>query len=283
MNFSYATASPALITPKTAQRTESVYSNHTSQTLEVLAMQRQVLPLPTVRRFGKTWAFLDAHRPHAWMHNRVAELTEDDIHHLPEIASFYASAGVPLRVETLPSHFTSALGRSLAQLGLVVSNHDVAFAGYPRQDGLETFPESEIEVMHAKSQTELELHLQTRQAAFEGQPLVAEAVPIQLQRLRQPNLYHFTGRMRGEAAGTATLFVHEQTGYLALAGTIPLYRRQGLQQVLLKARVHLAAELGCDLVTGMTGYGESSGRNMQRAGLGLVQIRSIWTMAPPSQ
>lgn len=54
-----------------------------------------------------------------------------------------------------------------------------------------------------------------------------------------------------------------------------------MQRALLDARIRLAARLGCTLVVGMTEYGTASGRNPQRAGLGLVQVRTIWTAAPP--
>ena len=73
-----------------------------------------------------------------------------------------------------------------------------------------------------------------------------------------------------------------RTGYFALAGTIPAYKGQGVQQALLRARMQQASQLGCDLVVGMTGVAEGSGRNMQRVGLCLIQIRSIWMRSPAS-
>lgn len=65
------------------------------------------------------------------------------------------------------------------------------------------------------------------------------------------------------------------TAYLTLAGTNEAWRGRGIQQ----ARLQLAQRQGCDLVVGMTEPSGSSGRNLQRAGLGLVNTRTVWTRA----
>lgn len=270
-------ASPALSSRINIERAEAVYSAYTQAAMNVIASQRLAPPFPLIRQFGQSLAFQDARRPRDWMNNRVTAFTEQDLSALPEIDDFFKQADVPLRVETLPSHFTSRVGRALTQLGLVVTGHDAAFAGHPFA-GLDVdVGSSSIEIQHVTQDPDLERYLHARQAAFAWPDLAPDTFPAHLVRLKQPGHFHFTARINGHVAGAGTLYVHGNTGYLALAGTLPDYRRQGVQQALLRARVHQAAQLGCDLVVGMTGVGEGSGRNMQRAGLGLLEIRSIWT------
>lgn len=270
-------ASPALSTREIAGRAEAVYTSHTQAAVTVTAAQRQVGPLPIVRCFGGAVVFLDARRPRDWMHNRVAGLTEEDLDHLPDIDALFASADVPLRVETLPAHLTPRMGQALAAHGLVVTHHDAAYAGHPLGGApVNAWPPT-VEIRRAQDDGELGQYLQARQAAFDWPTLAPEVAAVHVDRLRQPDLTHFTAWVQGALAGAGTLYVQGRTGYLALAGTLPVFRGQGVQQALLQARVRHAAGLGCDLVVGMTGVGETSGRNMQRVGLGLVQIRSIWT------
>ncbi|WP_221090918.1 GNAT family N-acetyltransferase [Deinococcus aquaedulcis] len=248
--------------------------------MNVVAVQRLAPPFPLIRQFGQSLVFQDARRPHDWMNNRVTGFTEQDLPYLTAIDDFFKQADVPLRVETLPSHFTSRVGQALAQLGLVVTGHDAAFAGHPFAGLSVDAWSSVIEIQHAMHDPDLEQYLHTRQAAFEWPALAPDMLPAHLVRLKQPGQFHFTARINGNLAGAGTLYVQGSTGYLALAGTLPAFRGQGVQQALLRARVHQAAQLGCDLVVGMTGVGEGSGRNMQRLGLGLLQIRSIWTRPP---
>ena len=66
---------------------------------------------------------------------------------------------------------------------------------------------------------------------------------------------------------------HSSAGPVAsLGGTATLrgYRRQGVQLALLRARIRLAAEAGCDLVVVTADPGSTSGRNARRAGFHLA-------------
>src|SRR5947209_929114 len=71
------------------------------------------------------------------------------------------------------------------------------------------------------------------------------------------------------AAGA--LHVHEQTGWVGIAATLPSHRGRGAQSSILAARIRRAAELGCTLVVTETGElvpdrPSNSYRNIVRAG-----------------
>ncbi len=69
-----------------------------------------------------------------------------------------------------------------------------------------------------------------------------------------------------DGAGAAQLEIHDGLGVLQCDGTVPRYRGKGVQTRLIQARVALAAEAGCDLVTADTAPGSQSQRNYERLG-----------------
>ncbi len=87
-------------------------------------------------------------------------------------------------------------------------------------------------------------------------------------------------RVDGEPAGAATLSIHGDTGYLAAGATLPAFQRRGVHAALIAERLKLAAESGCTGITGQADAGSTSQCNQQRAGLGIVHTKCIWTNRP---
>jgi N-acetylglutamate synthase-like GNAT family acetyltransferase len=84
-------------------------------------------------------------------------------------------------------------------------------------------------------------------------------------------------RLNGQPAAAATLYVKDRVGYLADATTDPAFRRRGLHAALLRRRMHDAAAADVEIVfSGATPF-STSHRNMERAGLRLQFMRSLWT------
>lgn len=65
-------------------------------------------------------------------------------------------------------------------------------------------------------------------------------------------------------------------GYFGAAGTLPQYRRRGIQSALIQQRLHDVPTLGCDLVVGGGSLGATTLRNQERAGLRLIPSGSVW-------
>lgn len=66
------------------------------------------------------------------------------------------------------------------------------------------------------------------------------------------------------------LGIHAGCGSLMAAETHPQFRRRGVQQALLQARLVAAVQAGCDLATVQRPPGTGSQRNVLRAGFGLM-------------
>jgi ribosomal protein S18 acetylase RimI-like enzyme len=82
-------------------------------------------------------------------------------------------------------------------------------------------------------------------------------------------------RERGTAA--ATLYLKDGVGYLADATTDPAFRNRGLQSALLRRRIRDAGAAGADTVFSGASPFSASHRNMERAGMRVHFVRSLWT------
>jgi GNAT superfamily N-acetyltransferase len=88
---------------------------------------------------------------------------------------------------------------------------------------------------------------------------------------RTEGWYCFVAYDGDDAAGAAALYVHEDVGWLGVAGTAPEHRRKGAQNALLAARIAAGREHGVRTLTTETGERRpdrlsNSYRNILRAG-----------------
>lgn len=86
-------------------------------------------------------------------------------------------------------------------------------------------------------------------------------------------------RWRGEPAGSAHVAIESGVAMLGGASTLSHYRGRGVQTALLRARLHLAADAGCDIATVQTAIGSPSQRNVERAGFRLAYTK-VMLIAP---
>jgi ribosomal protein S18 acetylase RimI-like enzyme len=87
----------------------------------------------------------------------------------------------------------------------------------------------------------------------------------------------YLARVDGRPAATATLFMHEKTGYCADAATDPAFRGRGLHTALLARRMADAAAAGANFICGGAEFLSASHRNMERAGMRVQFVRALWT------
>lgn len=91
----------------------------------------------------------------------------------------------------------------------------------------------------------------------------------------------FLATIDGKPIGAAVLSVHEdaelgRVGYLAAASTLVPMRGRGAQSALIAARISRARALGCRILCGQAAWGTTSQANMQRAGLQICHLRTVW-------
>jgi GNAT superfamily N-acetyltransferase len=95
--------------------------------------------------------------------------------------------------------------------------------------------------------------------------------------LGQPGWSLYLARIDGRLAAAATLYRRGQGAYCADAATDPAFRGRGLQAALLQRRIGAAGEAGAGFVSSGASYLSASHRNMERVGMRLLSLRSIWT------
>jgi GNAT superfamily N-acetyltransferase len=95
--------------------------------------------------------------------------------------------------------------------------------------------------------------------------------------LRQPGWSLYLARCEGTPAATAVLYVADNVGYCADAATHPAFRGRGLQTALLHRRIADASAAGVDFVCSGADFLSQSHRNMERAGMRVLFVRSLWT------
>jgi GNAT superfamily N-acetyltransferase len=95
--------------------------------------------------------------------------------------------------------------------------------------------------------------------------------------LAEPGWSLYFARVDGRPVATAILFVHAGVGYFADAATDPAFRRRGLHSALLARRLQDARAAAVDFVCSGADFLSTSHRNMERAGMRLLFLRTIWT------
>jgi GNAT superfamily N-acetyltransferase len=95
--------------------------------------------------------------------------------------------------------------------------------------------------------------------------------------LDQPGWSLYLGRAEGWPAAAATLYISKGVGYCADAATDPAFRGRGLQGALLRRRIADAAAAGVEFICSGADYLSGSYRNMERAGMRLLSLHTIWT------
>jgi GNAT superfamily N-acetyltransferase len=81
----------------------------------------------------------------------------------------------------------------------------------------------------------------------------------------------------GDPAGGGGMYYNLEQRVVELGGasTRPVYRRRGIQRVLIEARLAAARALGCDLAVVLTEPGSISQRNLERAGFQLAYTKVV--------
>jgi ribosomal protein S18 acetylase RimI-like enzyme len=168
-----------------------------------------------------------------------------------------------------------ALGRELARQGFYQSHCHAALIGEPDRD---VAVPAEVVIEAVTSADQMEAFL----AAYVAGWGIADAFRDQFKQnvrpwLGQPGWSLYLARAGGQPAAAAILFIHDGVGYLADCATDPAFRGRGLHAALLCRRLKDASVAGVDLICSGADFLSTSHRNMERTGMRLLFLRSIWT------
>lgn len=109
----------------------------------------------------------------------------------------------------------------------------------------------------------------------DGEPGLAERI-FARGAARSPEASAWLALVDGVPAGGGALAMRDGVATLFGAGTLPRFRRRGVQAALLARRLRLAHEAGCELAFMKTVPGSGSERNALRAGFRMAGQSVTW-------
>lgn len=206
---------------------------------------------------------------------RVVGLRAGHEQHIEQLVGWYREHEIKATFEMVPGHYAPSLGRELTRLGFFQSGFHVSLIGEPSKAA----PADDPVTIEPVATAEIMEDFLDAYVAGWG---IAEKDQAQFKTnirpwLNQAGWSLYVGRLNGQPAAAATLYLKDGVGYLADATTNPAFRRRGLQSALLRRRISDAAAAGIDTVfSGATPF-STSHRNMERVGMRVQFVRSLWT------
>lgn len=116
-------------------------------------------------------------------------------------------------------------------------------------------------------------HPDAQGAAMERVPPMGELRRWAANMTRLDGFRAYAGWVGDDPAGVATLRLDDDIAQFIGAGTMPQFRRRGVQTALLRARLVEAAAAGCTVAVVVTPPGSKSQQNAQRQGFSLLYAR----------
>ena len=271
----------ATMADERAQRIVASEVAHMSSWME--SMQEQFGPSSGIHiaTFGNAVALVAQELHDNSIFNRVIGLTTQDEKYLKDILAFYATYGVPYRIDLSPYQAHPALLTALARHGLYQYRFQTALYGIPSPT-LHSLPSSiTVRKVHS-SELDLfsDLTAQGYLGVYEGSASNTQRVAESMKGLYgRPGWHLYLACVDHIPAGTALLHVQDQTASFVAATSIPPFRGRGCQTALLRQRIIDAVQEGCTLLVSQTGVGTGSQRNMERVGMHIAYSKALWKTA----
>jgi GNAT superfamily N-acetyltransferase len=190
-------------------------------------------------------------------------LTAED---LDRVEQFYRSHKAPSQADLCPLHDPSVFemfkqrGYGIAELNNVL---------YRRLDPREEFPPAPAgcEIRRARPDEADSASAVVERAFFpDGAPEMYRGLIAPLYQMDGALAFVATVEGRIVACGTGLVIPEHAIFALGGAGTLPEFRRKGLQTALLRVRTAAAAAAGCEYAAVVTQGGSTSQRNAERQG-----------------
>ncbi|SMF82522.1 Acetyltransferase (GNAT) domain-containing protein [Paenibacillus uliginis N3/975] len=208
--------------------------------------------------------------------NTVKGIRSEDIPYIDDIIHFYRSRDRKFQIEVVPSLVDQKLLKALADKGMYQSGFHTSM--YINPESLtDEFHWAAIDIRPLK-RDEFEkyatVHCIGTGLPQQGIPSVARNNEVLYDR---PGWRFFMAYINDNPAAAGVMYVKGDIASLTFAATLPEYRRQGLQQGLLRRRIAEAARESCRMVVSQCSFISPSHRNMERVGMKLGYVRTAWT------
>lgn len=227
-----------------------------------------------VRPLGNAVALMARHLPSPPF-NAVVGLQVGQAGQIASLAQWYQEQGAAGRFEIAAGDDDPALARELQRLGFGPSSMHAALIGAP---DLNAASPADAAVEQVTTDAQMEAFL----AAYVLGWGIPAAAAEQFKRnvrpwLGLPGWSLYLARVDGRPVAAAILFIQDGVGYLADGATDPAFRGRGLHAALLRRRWRDASRAGVAFVCSGADFLSTSHRNMERIGLRLLFLRTIWT------
>ena len=195
----------------------------------------------------------------------------DDV--VRRVVDFYAKHHVAACVRIVPDGFTAAQGDLLSELGLRhVEFHAIVWSPLP----LPVAPPS-VDIREVTTLSGMDAHIDIQLGAYGVPPNVIDLLrPLRRTWLGTPGRRLYLAHVDGHPAAQAMLHWSGEVAYLEGAGTVPSFRRRGLQLALIQRRIADAMALGCRLIFGGAEFASQSLANQMACGLSPAYTAARW-------
>jgi len=190
-----------------------------------------------------------------------------------KLEKFYRDRNEPVRVEACPLADAS-LFECFAAAGYRVTEFTNVMA-QSLGDG-EPKPRANTNAIEVRrvSATEIDLWTRTVATGFaEGQTPPGELLAVMKAFALAEGVECYLAEIEGRSAGGGTLVLRDKVAGLFGAGTLPEFRKRGVQTALLNVRMERGREAGCDIAVCLGRPGSSSQRNVVRRGFQILYTR----------
>jgi hypothetical protein len=214
-----------------------------------------------------------------------AEPSAEDV---GRVERFFASRGIEPRIE-LTAFAPVGFLRTLAELGFVLQEFEHTLVRPLDPSGIETMlargrPDGvRVEPLDPADSRQVRAFVLTSASGFfaEGETIPDSLLQTGLKAARAPDHHGFVAYVDGEIAGAGGSSFRR--GVMSLFGTsvLPRFRRRGIQQALIVARLGRGVSLHADLASITSHPGIPTERNAARLGFQLAYVRAVMVKRGP--
>lgn len=187
------------------------------------------------------------------------------------LEEFYFTRSEPARLETCPMADASLL-EIYGERGYRVTEFSNVMA---RPVGMDSagMPPEDVKIRRVTREEVDAWTLTVAQSFAEHFRVTHQLLSVMKMFALGRDMECYLARIDGRLAGGAALSLRGKTAGFFGAGTLPDFRKRGVQTALLHTRMKRAAEVGCDLAVSLAMPGSQSQRNITRQGFQTLYTR----------
>jgi GNAT superfamily N-acetyltransferase len=223
-----------------------------------------------VKKIGNSTLLIEPIVPKSIYHNRVKGFGVNDLDKLDEIINEYASKNIIPCFDMTPNHLNVEVARALSNKGFLCTEHLAFLEAKPYVDGEWN---QEIRILKV---TEDNVDQLMESISLSTGGIGKEILERKKVYFYQPHFINYLAYIGDVIVGRASLFIHEDEGYLANDFTYAPFRGKGCQTALIYHRIREAREMGISTLYTDVEFGSTSHNNMLKIGFETVFINSFW-------